>query len=88
MKALLLTLLLMSPAMAHEGHHYFPDTPAPEMSAETYFEDYLNHGFVTGYGRPEVIMGWDIEARHNRLIVPGESQPFFQYPYNEFVTSF
>lgn len=89
MKALLLALLLAMPAAAHPQHEpYFPDTlAAPEVAAEDYLQDYLNHGFITGYGRREVIMGWDIETRQNRLVVPAESLPYFQHPYNNFVTT-
>ena len=89
MKALLLTLLLALPAAAHPGHsEYFPDTlAAPEVAADEYLNDYVNHGFITGYGRPEVIYGYDIEARQNRLVVPAESLPYFQHPYNNFVTT-
>lgn len=89
MKAILLALLLALPAAAHPGHQeYFPDTlAAPEVDAEEYLNDYLNHGFVTGYGRPEVIMGWDIEARQQRLVVPAESLNYYQHPYNQLVTT-
>lgn len=89
MKALLLVMLLALPAAAHPGHQdYFPDTlAAPEVDAEEYLNDYLNHGFVTGYGRTEVIMGWDIEARQNRLVVPAESLPYYQHPYNQGATT-
>lgn len=89
MKALLLVMLLALPAAAHPGHQdYFPDTlTAPEVDAEEYLHDYLNHGFITGYGRPEVIMGWDIEARQQRLIVPAESLPYHRHPYNQLVTT-
>ena len=89
MKALLLVLLLALPAAAHPDHEpYFPDTLAPaEVDAEEYLHDYLNHGFITGYGRPEVIMGWDIEARQQRMIVPAESLGYFRYPHNEYVTT-
>ena len=89
MKALLLVMLLALPAAAHPGHQdYFPDTlAAPEVDAEEYLNDYLNHGFITGYGRHEVIMGWDIEARQNRLVVPAESLPYYQHPYNQGATT-
>ena len=89
MKALLLVMLLALPAAAHPGHQdYFPDTlAAPEVDAEEYLNDYLNHGFITGYGRTEVIMGWDIEARQNRLVVPAESLPYYQHPYNQGATT-
>ena len=88
MKALLLSLLIMSPAMAHTGDHWFPDTPTPEMSAEAYLEDYLNHGVVTCYGRVECLHAYDGKLFQNRLIVPGETQQFYRYPYNNFVTSY
>ena len=88
MKALLLSLLLMSPAMAHEGHHYYPDPPQAEMSAEAYLDDYVNHGAVTCYGRVECLHRYSVVGYQNRLIVPGETQQLYRYPYNEFVTSY
>ena len=89
MKAILLALLLALPAAAHPNHEpYFPDTlTAPEVDSEEYLNDYLNHGFITGYGRTEVIMGWDIEARQQSLVVPAESLNYYQHPYNQLVTT-
>lgn len=88
-KFLIAMLVLSTPAVAHSQHQdYFENTlEASEVSADTYLNDYLNHGFVTGYGRPEVIMGWDITFRQNRLVVPAESMNYFKHPYNEFVTT-
>jgi hypothetical protein len=89
MKALLLVMLLALPVSAHPGHEpYFPNTlAAPEVDAEEYIHDYLNHGFITSYGRIEAIMGWDIESRQQRLVVPSESLNFYRHPYNQFVTT-
>ena len=89
MKALLLTLLLALPAAAHTGHpEHFPDTlAAPEVAADEYLNDYVNHGYMTGYGRPEVVHGYNIQAAQNRLVVPEESLGYFRHPYNNFVTT-
>ena len=89
MKLILALLLLATPAMAHEPHpEYFENTlEASEVHPDTFLNDYLNHGFVTSYGRPEVIMGWDMEVRQQRLVVPDKSLPYFQHPYNQMVTT-
>ena len=89
MKALLLVLLLALPAAAHPTHvDHFPNTlEASEVDSDAFLQEYVNHGFITGYGRPEVIYGYDVVIREGRLVVPTDAQRFFKYPYNEMVTS-
>ena len=74
MKHLLLLILLAAPAMAHQGPHYNPQVDAPEMGAAEYVDDYVNHGFITCYGRSECIAQWNAVGTQGRMIVPGESR--------------
>ena len=87
MKHLILALLLSMPAHAHIGEHYHPNAPAPEVSAEQYLDDYLNHGYITCYGKTECLTQWDIKGAQGRMIVPRESQNYFRHPYHNLVTS-
>ena len=91
MKHLFLAVLLCaSPVMAHEGNHYNNQRTPATMSAEAYTDDYLNHGYITCYGRQECLARWEIEGMPTnppRLIVPRESLNYFQYPYNQLVTT-
>ena len=87
MKHIILAILLATPAVAHPGDHYLPNTPAPEMSAEEYTDDYVNHGYITCYGKAECIARWDIQAAQGRLIVPRGSQGYFRHPYNNLITT-
>ena len=88
MKHLLLLFFLCAPVAAHEGHHHpNPQSPTPEVDAELYLNDYVDHGFITGYGREEVKMGWDMEVAQRRLVVPAEVLPFLKYPFHTSFTT-
>ena len=88
MKLFFIMMMLATPVFAHDGGHEYPgQVNTPEMSAEHYVTDYVNHGFVTCYGRAECIGTWDIDGSGTRMVVPQESQQFFRHPYDNFVTT-
>ena len=66
---------------------YFPQSMAPEVSADTYINDYLNHGFVTSYGQVNNLLRWDVEVAQGRVVVPAESLNYFKHPYNQYFTT-